>query len=64
MSGYDRVMIYRFDRDAHGKIISEACGADAEPYLGLHYPAGDIPRQARALYMRNWIRVSAVLLLS
>ena len=58
-SGYDRVMIYRFDRDAHGEVIAEARGKEAESYLRLHYPAGDIPRQARVLYMRNWIRVIA-----
>lgn len=57
LTGYDRVMIYRFDADAHGHVIAEARREGAEPFLGLHYPAGDIPRQARALYLRNWIRV-------
>ena len=57
LTGYDRVMVYRFEPDAHGQVIAEACAEDAEPFLGLHYPASDIPRQARALYMRNWIRV-------
>jgi diguanylate cyclase (GGDEF)-like protein len=57
LSGFDRVMIYRFDPDAHGCVVAEACEAGLEPYLGLHYPASDIPRQARALYLRNWIRV-------
>jgi diguanylate cyclase (GGDEF)-like protein len=59
LTGYDRVMIYRFEPEGHGHIIAEACLPDAEPFLGLHYPATDIPRQARALYMRNWIRVIA-----
>jgi diguanylate cyclase (GGDEF)-like protein len=59
LTGFDRVMIYRFDPDAHGCIIAEACRADAEPFLGLHYPASDIPRQARVMYLRNWIRVIA-----
>ncbi|MBB4196842.1 hypothetical protein CCR94_06445 [Rhodoblastus sphagnicola] len=57
LSGFDRVMIYRFDADAHGCIVAEARVEDAEPFLGLHFPASDIPRQARALYLRNWIRV-------
>jgi diguanylate cyclase (GGDEF)-like protein len=57
LSGFDRVMIYRFDSDAHGCVVAEACGEAAEPFLGLHYPASDIPRQARVLYLRNWIRV-------
>lgn len=59
LTGYDRVMIYRFEPEGHGQIIAEACLPDAEPFLGLHYPATDIPRQARALYIRNWIRVIA-----
>ena len=57
LSGFDRVMIYRFDADAHGCVVAEARAADAEPFLGLNYPATDIPRQARVLYLRNWIRV-------
>ena len=57
LTGYDRVMIYRFEPDAHGHVIAEARHEDSAPFLGLHYPAGDIPRQARALYLRNWIRV-------
>jgi diguanylate cyclase (GGDEF)-like protein len=59
MTGYDRVMIYRFHPDAHGEVIAEARRADSQAFLGLHYPAGDIPRQARALFLRNWIRVIA-----
>ena len=59
LTGYDRVMIYRFEPEGHGQVIAEACAPDAEPFLGLQYPATDIPRQARSLYMRNWIRVIA-----
>ena len=59
LTGYDRVMIYRFEPEGHGQVIAEACLPDAEPFLGLQYPATDIPRQARALYMRNSIRVIA-----
>ena len=59
LTGYDRVMIYRFEPDGHGHVAAEARLENAEPFLGLHYPASDVPRQARALYMRNWIRVIA-----
>ncbi|HYF40936.1 MAG TPA: ATP-binding protein [Ramlibacter sp.] len=56
LSGFDRVMIYRFDEDGHGQVIAEDCHSEVDPYLGHHYPESDIPRQARALYLRNWIR--------
>jgi diguanylate cyclase (GGDEF)-like protein len=59
LTGYDRVMVYRFEPDAHGHVIAEDRREKSEPFLGLHYPAGDIPRQARALYLRNWIRLIA-----
>ncbi|KAF1009604.1 MAG: Bacteriophytochrome [Luteibacter sp.] len=54
--GYDRVMVYRFDHDWHGEVVAEARRDDLEAYLGLHYPATDIPVQARALYLRNRVR--------
>lgn len=54
--GYDRVMVYRFDRDWNGEVIAESLRRGLEPYLGLHYPATDIPAQARALYLRNRVR--------
>lgn len=54
--GYDRVMIYRFDPDWNGEVIAESLKRGLEPYLGLHYPATDIPVQARALYLRNRVR--------
>nr|WP_294543728.1 EAL domain-containing protein [uncultured Rhodopila sp.] len=56
--GYDRVIAYRFHSDGHGEVIAEAREDRLEPYLGLHYPASDIPPQARALYLRQ--RVGAV----
>ena len=56
LTGYDRVMIYRFDAEANGSVIAEARRADLEPLLGLHYPAADIPAQARALYLRTRVR--------
>ncbi|MCC8411108.1 GAF domain-containing protein [Mucilaginibacter sp. UR6-1] len=57
--GYDRVMIYRFAPDGHGEVIAEAKNHDLEPWLGLHYPATDIPRQARELYKLNFTRLIA-----
>ncbi|WP_366296222.1 diguanylate cyclase [Paenibacillus sp. AN1007] len=56
MLGYDRVMIYEFDEQWNGKVIAEACEPGLEPFLGHHYPASDIPKQARELYLRNWLR--------
>jgi light-regulated signal transduction histidine kinase (bacteriophytochrome)/CheY-like chemotaxis protein len=51
LTGYERVLIYRFDADWHGQAISEDKTADwAQSLDGLHFPAGDIPAQARALY--------------
>ena len=43
-------MVYRFDRDWNGEVIAEQRRGDLNPFLGLHYPATDIPAQARALY--------------
>ncbi|MFH9605943.1 ATP-binding protein [Streptomyces sp. NPDC017448] len=58
LTGYDRVVAYRFDgRDGPGQVIAEARVEGREPWLGLWFPAVDIPPQARRLYARNWIRV-------
>lgn len=54
--GYDRVMIYQFDEEYNGKVLSEAKEVEMESYLNLHYPASDIPAQARELYKTNVIR--------
>jgi light-regulated signal transduction histidine kinase (bacteriophytochrome)/CheY-like chemotaxis protein len=56
---YDRVMIYKFSHDGSGHVISEAKRQDLAPFLDLHYPASDIPQQARALYLKSWIRLIA-----
>lgn len=56
ISGFDRVMTYRFDQEWNGQVVAEAKRDDLEPFLGLHYPASDIPQQARRLYTRNWLR--------
>lgn len=57
--GYDRVMVYRFHEDDHGEVIAEVRNEDLEPLLNLHYPASDIPKQARELYILNQIRIIA-----
>ena len=56
LTGYDRVMVYRFDPEWNGEVIAEDRREDLEPFLGLHYPASDIPVQARHLYATNWTR--------
>ncbi|SER23561.1 ATP-binding protein [Lentzea albida] len=58
LTGYDRVVAYRFDGEAGpGEVIAESVADGLEPWLGLWFPATDIPPQARRLYERNWIRV-------
>ena len=57
ITGYDRVMVYRFDEDGHGSVISEEKETHLEAYLGNRYPASDIPLIARRLYERNRIRI-------
>jgi light-regulated signal transduction histidine kinase (bacteriophytochrome)/CheY-like chemotaxis protein len=59
LTGFDRVMVYRFHPDGSGEVIAEVAAAGLEPFLGLHYPASDIPQQARILYQRNWLRIIA-----
>lgn len=54
---YDRVMIYRFMADGSGWVIAETRAPQHAPFLDLHYPAADIPQQARALYLRSWLRL-------
>ena len=57
VTGYDRVMVYRFDAEWNGEVIAEDRRPDLEPFFGLRYPASDIPAQARALYATNWMRI-------
>ncbi|QSW88441.1 GAF domain-containing protein [Flavobacterium endoglycinae] len=57
ITGYDRVMIYRFDEQYNGEVYAESCRKDLEPFFGLHYPHTDIPVQARELYIRNQMRL-------
>ncbi|CUI04487.1 ATP-binding protein [Massilia antarctica] len=57
VTGFGRVMVYQFDEEGHGHVLAE-CRDDAYPsYLGQRFPASDIPRQARELYMLNRIRL-------
>jgi two-component system, chemotaxis family, sensor kinase Cph1 len=58
-AGYDRVVAYRFDGDGPGQVIAEDVAPGREPWLGLWFPAIDVPPQARQLYLRKWIRVIA-----
>jgi light-regulated signal transduction histidine kinase (bacteriophytochrome)/CheY-like chemotaxis protein/HPt (histidine-containing phosphotransfer) domain-containing protein len=55
-TGFDRSMVYRFQPDDTGVVIAEDLKPGLEPYLGLHYPASDVPKQARELYKRKWLR--------
>ncbi|XP_010247866.1 PREDICTED: phytochrome A [Nelumbo nucifera] len=57
LTGYDRVMAYKFHEDDHGEVVSEITKPGLEPYLGLHYPATDIPQAARFLFMKNKVRM-------
>jgi light-regulated signal transduction histidine kinase (bacteriophytochrome) len=56
ITGLDRVMVYRFHADHHGEVIAESKSDALAPWLGLHYPAADIPLPAREIYKRLWIR--------
>lgn len=57
LTAFDRVLVYQFQSDGTGVVIAEEKRDGLEAYLGLRYPASDIPKQARALYLRNWIRL-------
>jgi light-regulated signal transduction histidine kinase (bacteriophytochrome) len=59
MTGFDRVMIYQFEPSGDGKVIAEAVSPATGSFLGLHFPASDIPAQARALYLKNPFRIIA-----
>ncbi|MDX2081369.1 MAG: ATP-binding protein [Terrimicrobiaceae bacterium] len=57
LTGFDRVMVYEFGPDWHGEVVGEHRNVAVESYLGHHFPASDIPAQARALYARNRLRL-------
>ncbi|WP_395622384.1 HWE histidine kinase domain-containing protein [Sphingomonas daechungensis] len=57
LTGFDRVMVYQFDETGSGAVVAETAKPGIGSFLGLHYPASDIPKQARELYKRNLLRV-------
>ena len=57
LTGFDRVLLYCFDEAGHGTVLSESNSGTLPSYLGLRFPATDIPAQARALYISNTIRI-------
>ncbi|KAL6975497.1 hypothetical protein U1Q18_024293 [Sarracenia purpurea var. burkii] len=57
LTGYDRVMVYKFHEDQHGEVVAEVHRPELEPYLGLHYPATDVPQASRFLFMKNKVRM-------
>lgn len=57
LTGYDRVMVYRFLDDGAGVVVAEKITREQQSFLHHHFPASDIPKQARALYVRNLVRV-------
>ena len=57
LTGYDRVMVYRFLEDDAGVVLAEDLAPGQHAFLNHHFPASDIPKQARALYVRNLVRV-------
>lgn len=59
ITGYDRVMIYRFDAEYNGEVIAENKREDLNSFAGQKYPHTDIPAQARELYIRNPLRMIA-----
>lgn len=59
LTGFDRVMVYRFDEEWNGEVVAEQKADGLNSFLDLRYPASDIPAQARELYRRNWVRLIA-----
>jgi light-regulated signal transduction histidine kinase (bacteriophytochrome)/CheY-like chemotaxis protein len=59
LTGFDRVMVYRFDTVGSGEVVAEALRTGVDSFYGLNYPASDIPAQARSLYLRSVFRIIA-----
>nr|WFD60857.1 phytochrome B [Brandisia hancei] len=57
LTGYDRVMVYKFHEDEHGEVVAESKRPDLDPYIGLHYPSTDIPQASRFLFKQNRVRM-------
>jgi chemotaxis family two-component system sensor kinase Cph1 len=56
LTGFDRVMAYKFHGDGHGEVFAESRPEELAPWLGLHYPAEDIPKPARDVFRQVWCR--------
>ncbi len=56
LTGFDRVMVYKFHDDGHGEVFAESKREGLPAWLGFHYPADDIPRPAREVFTRTWLR--------
>jgi len=59
LTGFDRVMVYRFNESLDGQVVADAHASDMESLYDLHYPASDIPPQARELYRSNLVHYIA-----
>lgn len=57
ITDYDRVMVYRFDEEWNGEVVAEDRAEHVDSFQGLHFPAADIPEQARRLYSLNPVRI-------
>jgi chemotaxis family two-component system sensor kinase Cph1 len=57
LTGFGRVLVYSFDDEGHGNVLAECLAAGYDSYLGQRFPASDIPRQARELYLMNRVRL-------
>jgi light-regulated signal transduction histidine kinase (bacteriophytochrome) len=57
--GYDSVMVCQFEADGDGEVIAQSRAPDAQDFLGMRFPASDIPPQARRLYTINLVRIVA-----
>jgi len=57
LTGFDQAMIYRFDTAWNGEVVAESRGEQIESFLGLNFPASDIPKQARELFQQCKVRL-------
>lgn len=57
LSGFDKIMMYKFDENWNGEVLAETMAEGMDSYLGLRFPASDIPKQARAMYFKNPYRL-------
>jgi light-regulated signal transduction histidine kinase (bacteriophytochrome) len=57
VSGFDKIMIYQFDENWNGDVIAEIREPEMDSYLGLKFPASDVPKQARELYKKTPYRL-------